>query len=332
LPTPTPELGLEQALDADDTADYQVTSLANSLKTIDSLFSNASGHTHGGVHQGGPIGSIPATAIPDGSITSAKIADGSIATVDLADGSVVAAKLAAGAVTTSAIASGVTLATPTLTSPVLNSATDNTPTIVNPTINGTIAGGPTFSAGPYTSDWFRVSTAGQGLFNMPAGCGIGFDAAGPIISGAYAGGHLISESAAQTLSNKTLSSPTLAGTVAGQPAWGSPQLLPSLSQVGGNPIAGLVGSATDWVVDYGVTALITVPNGGVANQGVSFHRAFAATPFILVSLQFFSGNTNSLGQVNVMGHGPNTSGFLIDFGNNSGGQQSMIASWIAIGH
>ncbi len=57
MPVPTPELGLQKGLDADDTADYLTISLANSLTTVDSLFSNVSGHTHAGPHQGGPIGS-----------------------------------------------------------------------------------------------------------------------------------------------------------------------------------------------------------------------------------------------------------------------------------
>lgn len=84
MPTPTTELGLQKALDADDTADYLDTYLANSLGIIDSLFNNVTGHTHGDVHQGGPISTIPASAIPDGSITSVKIQDGTIQLVDLA--------------------------------------------------------------------------------------------------------------------------------------------------------------------------------------------------------------------------------------------------------
>jgi hypothetical protein len=98
MPNPTPELGLQKAVDSDDTADYLEISLGTSLTTVDSLFNNTTGHTHGGVHQGGPIGSIPITAIPDGSITSAKLTDGTIATVDLADSAVTTAKIAVQAV------------------------------------------------------------------------------------------------------------------------------------------------------------------------------------------------------------------------------------------
>jgi hypothetical protein len=70
MPAPTTELGLLKGVDADDTADYLVTSLANSLTTVDGLFNNVSGHTHGGAHQGGPISS---TAIANGSITNAQL-------------------------------------------------------------------------------------------------------------------------------------------------------------------------------------------------------------------------------------------------------------------
>ena len=100
MPNPTPELGLQQALDGDDAANYLDTSLANSLFTIDALFNNISGHAHGDVHQGGPISAIPVSAIPDGSITSAKLTDGTIQTIDLGDGIITTLKLADGAVTT----------------------------------------------------------------------------------------------------------------------------------------------------------------------------------------------------------------------------------------
>jgi hypothetical protein len=55
MSTPTPELGLQQGVDSDDTADYLTINLASSLVTIDSLFNQVAGHTHAGAHQGGPI-------------------------------------------------------------------------------------------------------------------------------------------------------------------------------------------------------------------------------------------------------------------------------------
>jgi hypothetical protein len=66
----TTELNLATAVDTDDNADYLTLSLANSLRTVDALFNNVTGHNHGGAHQGGAI--APA-AIPGGSITNAML-------------------------------------------------------------------------------------------------------------------------------------------------------------------------------------------------------------------------------------------------------------------
>lgn len=84
----TTELGLSTAVDSDDNADYLTINLANSLRTVDALFNNVTGHTHAGAHQGGPV------APPAGSITSGMIADGTIVAADLANGAVTNAKLA----------------------------------------------------------------------------------------------------------------------------------------------------------------------------------------------------------------------------------------------
>jgi hypothetical protein len=66
----TTELNLATAVDTDDNADYLTLSLANSLRTVDALFNNVTGHNHGGAHQGG---AIAAAAIPGGSITNAML-------------------------------------------------------------------------------------------------------------------------------------------------------------------------------------------------------------------------------------------------------------------
>lgn len=92
----TTELSLATAVDSDDNADYLTIALANSLRTVDALFNNVTGHNHGGAHQGGQI---TASAIPSGTITSTMIADGTIQTVDLADGSVTSPKLGGNLVT-----------------------------------------------------------------------------------------------------------------------------------------------------------------------------------------------------------------------------------------
>jgi hypothetical protein len=51
----TAELGLKLAVDADDTADYLVTSLRSSLNVLDGVFSSSTGHNHNGAHQGGNL-------------------------------------------------------------------------------------------------------------------------------------------------------------------------------------------------------------------------------------------------------------------------------------
>src|SRR5215472_4945727 len=272
---PTPELGLVKAQDGDDTADYLVTNLANSLGTIDSLFNATSGHTHGGIHQGGPISSIPASAIADGTITSNMILDGAIQTTDLADSAVSTNKLANGAVTGAKVATGTTLASPVLTTPTTNGGTStgetiNTPTIATPTINGTISGSPTFNSGPHTTDWFRNDTSGQGIFNTPANQGIGFDASGAF---AYPSNDRITTvAAAQTLSNKTLVDPKLSGTAG---FGGNGQTLDTHMFVYGTgtftlpaPTAGLMRYAKAWggnlVINY--RSAVIIPPGFRSSQ------------------------------------------------------------------
>src|SRR5215217_228252 len=91
----TSELNFKTAVDSDDNADYLTLSLASSVQTLDALFNSTTGHSHSGIHQGGPLGpgSISGSALADGSVTSAKIADGTIATVDIANAAVTNAKL-----------------------------------------------------------------------------------------------------------------------------------------------------------------------------------------------------------------------------------------------
>src|SRR5215471_5228060 len=81
----TTELNLATAVDGDDNADYLTLNLANSLRTLDALFNNVSGHNHGAAHNGGQIA---AGAIANGTITSAMLADGTIVTADIAPNAV----------------------------------------------------------------------------------------------------------------------------------------------------------------------------------------------------------------------------------------------------
>lgn len=340
MPSPTPELGLQKALDSDDNADYLDTSLANSLTVIDSLFNNVTGHTHGDVHQGGPISTIPSSAIPDGSITSAKITDGSIQSVDLADGAVTTPKLADAAVTTPKIASGVTLAAPTLNNANLAAPSIDSATITNPNINGTITGSPIFNSGPQTSDWFRVTTNGQGIYNSVNNNGIGFDSVGPFVYGAYGGGHVITETATQTLTNKTLTapqinnaheaSPTLSGTVSGTPTWASPQNFPAGSQIGGQQ--GVVSQGGgNFRMDSGSIFFNAIPNGQQPQIATNFNAAFATPPNVVACLRESSSAPSQLHLMGLQVRGINTNGFYAQLDNASGGTQSVTVDWIAFG-
>jgi hypothetical protein len=55
MPNLTSELGLQQGVDDDDTADYLTAMLAPSLSILDGLFNASTGHNHSGAHQGAPI-------------------------------------------------------------------------------------------------------------------------------------------------------------------------------------------------------------------------------------------------------------------------------------
>lgn len=55
MPDLTPELNLATAVDDDDTADYLTINLRDDLLLLDGLFSQSTGHTHDGAHQGGTL-------------------------------------------------------------------------------------------------------------------------------------------------------------------------------------------------------------------------------------------------------------------------------------
>jgi hypothetical protein len=134
----TTELSLATAVDSDDNADYLTINLANSLRTVDGLFNNVTGHNHGSAHQGGPIST---SSIQDGTVTLAKLAANSVDSSKIVDGSIALADLAPNSVDTSKIVDG------TITAADLNPALGNfgAGTIWTPSTNqgGT---GPTASA------------------------------------------------------------------------------------------------------------------------------------------------------------------------------------------
>jgi len=138
----------------------------------------------------------------------------------------------------------------------------------------------------------------------------------------------------QTLTSKTITSPTLNGTVAGQPGWASAQAFPASTTVGGRPIMLGYANASDYQVDYGITGMVTIPAGGAGNTAVSFNHAFSTPPaMVQVTLTSFSGaisnGLSKMGSPNV--HGIGTNGFFVDLDNQTGGSQAVQFAWLAIG-
>src|SRR5215471_4142591 len=195
----TTELSLALAVGGDDNADYLVTSLANSLRTMDALFNNVSGHNHGAAHQGGTIANIPASALADGIITSAKIADGAIQTQDLADSAVTSIKIADGTIATGDLADG------SVTSIKI--------------ADGTIASGDLADGSVITQKIAdnNVTTAKIGDGQVTSAK----IADGTIQTADLAGSLTLTSPTTnnETANSPTLNNPTLAGTVAGNPTY-----------------------------------------------------------------------------------------------------------------
>lgn len=335
----SPELNLALCIDDDDTADYLVTSegLRGSLLVLDGLFSATTGHTHQGPHQGGSFNDLTITR--DLTVTRNLTVNGT-ATLNALD-----------ILTTSRFRGAVTFDVPLQPGGTLVVGQDLTVTR-NAAITGTLAvtGGTTVTALTASGAINATGQIAAGAF-LGAGNGdlsanrggsqgyvflgnsnhyLGFDGGNyqmPSSPLYVNSARVVTETEAETLSNKTLVTPAVQGVA----TWNTPQNLPQLSKEANLVIAALAANATDWVVDYGSSGLVSVPNGGTANQAYSFNRAFAAPPFVLVSLGFFSGAVISLPQTNVVAHNISTGGLQIDFGNGSGGTQTMVAQWIAIG-
>lgn len=293
----TPELNLVLAVDGDDLANYldldTGPSLRTSLKTVDGLFNSSTGHTHNGAHQGGPLSSIPGSAIADGSITSAKITDGTVTGTDIAAGTITGANIAASTITSSLIADG---------------------TIQGADITNGAIGTAQLAAGAVTSAIIADGTIQSG----------------DIAAGAVGTTQL---AASPMLSSPTLSNPTLNGTVSGAPTWASPQSFPAGDKVGGSlTIANANAASSDWKIYAGSLFYATgVPNGGVAQIPISF-SGFTATPVVVASLGGISGGQATPGIYITQVSGVSASGATVCVYNNSGGGQSFGVGWIAFGH
>lgn len=324
----SPELNLALCVDDDDTADYlvQTAGLHGSLLVLDGMFNSATGHSHNGAHQGGALhfqdllvgGNLNVTGSSDqhgiGHFYSALSVDGQLT---LGSGLTVAGGTSVQALT---VGGSQTIAGSLSVSQYLN-------------VTGAVsAGGPVASGTPFGGGGDLSSHRSDGSGYVFLGSNshyVGWDGSNYQMPAGllYVGGdRVVTEVAGQTLSNKTLAAPTINGAV----AWNAAQNFPAPSKESSlNLLA--VANATDWIVDYGTTGLISTPNGGVANQAVGFNRAFTVAPYVLVSITYFSGTPTSIPTIGVIAHNVSTSGFQVDLGNASGGSQGIMVGWIAIG-
>lgn len=335
----SPELNLALCIDNDDTADYLVTTqgLHGSLLVLDGLFSSTTGHTHQGAHQGGSFQdlTIGGNLAVSGALTVTGLS--TLASLDVTT----TARFRGAPTFDVPVQPGGTLVVGQDLSVTRNASVTGTLSVTGAvsgtslTMSGAISAAQSISAGAPISGAAGDLNANRGANQGYAFLGnvshyVGFDGANyqmPTSALYVNGARVVTETEAETLSNKTLATPAVAGVA----TWNTPQNLPQLSKEANQVIAALAANTTDWIVDYGQTGLVSVPNGGLANQAVSFNRAFAAPPFVLVSLGFFSGAAVSLAQTGVAGHNVTASGLQVDFGNGSGGGQTMAAGWIAIG-
>jgi len=100
--------------------------------------------------------------------------------------------------------------------------------------------------------------------------------------------------------------------------------------VNGQPsVRGATGAQT--LIDAGNVNSGSIANGTTVNAGVTFDKAFTSTPTVVISLQTISGALNQTHLVSVTASSITTSGFTAGFNNQSGGTQTIFASWIALG-
>jgi H-type lectin domain len=302
----TAELNLALCVDDDDTADYltQTAGLRGSLTTIDGLFSSTTGHNHSGAHQGGSFTSlnlsggltvggnlqVNGTAVVSGA-TNLQSLD--VATTSTLHGAVT--------MSTTLAVTGATTLTGAAT---LNGGL----TVTNVAASGYVAAGPVLSA---SAGDLNANRGGTGyVFLGDASHYMGFDGTSyQMVNAALyvSGDRVVTETATETLTNKTVRTPAGDGLV---------------SNTGGAAVR----------CEYGTSSVsIPIAHAGV-DVPVGFSRAFAAPPRVIVGLASSSGASDDNDRFAATeNYNVTASGFQWRAFNGTGTAATVTMNWIAIG-
>lgn len=262
----TSELNLVLAVDDDDTADYivQTAGLRGSLITLDGMFSSSTGHSHNGAHQGGALSfqnlTIGGNLTVNGGATfaqavvcqSALNVTGPSTLGQLTAGATIVGTLSAGSLTVS------------------GSSTLNDIQAHSIYASGVIGAGPggalTSVAGDLSAN--RGNNTGY-VFLGSSSAYIGFDGTNyqmPSANLYVNGSRVVTETATQTLTNKTLNNCILAGSTLSSPTFsGAVTVNGTLATSGAVNIGGNTSMSGNLYVDDGVSGItLNLRNGNYA--------------------------------------------------------------------
>lgn len=295
----TAELNLALCVDDDDTADYltQTAGLRGSLNTIDGLFSSTTGHNHSGAHQGGGFSSL--------NLSGALTVGGNLTVSGTAAISGATTVLSLDVATTSALHGAVTM-DGALTVTGLTTLIGG---VTNLAATGYLSAGPVLSASAGDLNANRGNQTGY-LFLGNASHYVGFDGTNYQMVNAVLyvnADRVVTETAAETLLNKTVRTPAGDGLV---------------SNTGAAAVR----------CEYGTSSVsIPIAHAGV-DVPVGFSRAFVTSPRVIVGLASNSGASDDNDRFAATeNYSVTTSGFSWRAFNGTGTAATVSMNWIAIG-
>jgi hypothetical protein len=294
----TAELNLALCVDNDDTADYltQTAGLRGSLSTIDGLFNSTTGHNHSGAHQGGSFTSL--------NLSGGLTVGGNLQVNGTAVVSGATNLQSLDVATTSQLHGAVTLGGALS----VTGLTTLSGGVVNLAATGYLAAGPVISAAAGDLNANRGSNTGY-VFLGNTSHYVGFDGTYYQMPNSLLyvnGDRVVTETAAETLLNKTVRTPAGDGLVSG---------------TGAAAVRIETGTAT--------SGSLTSPSG--ADLGVTFARAFASPPRVIVGLATTAGQDIASKWAGVESITVTASGFSWRAYYNGGGSGTVAMNWIAIG-